>query len=430
MPTETMEATPSKMRWLQLALGLIVMMAISSPQYVWTLFVKPFQGATGASLPALQITFSVLIVLQTWLSPAQGWLVEKFGPKLLVAAGAALTGLGWVLSAQATSLTMLYFTYGVLCGVGTGIVYIGIVGLMARWFPDRRGFAIGMVAAGYGMGALLTTFPIDTMMKASGHASTLTFFGVVLGAIGVAAALGLRTPTSADVLPPPAVLVAQGKDATPMEMLKTPVFWLMFAMMTMMSTGGLMVTSNFANFAREFGVADIMLFGMAALPLALTVDRLLNGFTRPFFGWVSDRIGRENTMGVAFLLEAVAILLLLLFRDNALAFVVLSGFVFFGWGEIFSLFPSTLTDTFGTKQATTNYGFLYMSQGIGSVLGGPVAAAIHDSAGSWIPVFVLAIIMDVLTGLLALFVLKKMRAGFLSAQTTEPMGIMAAAAAE
>ena len=155
MPTETMEATPSKMRWLQLALGLIVMMAISSPQYVWTLFVKPFQGATGVSLPALQITFSVLIVLQTWLSPAQGWLVERFGPKLLVAAGAALTGLGWVLSAQATSLTMLYFTYGVLCGVGTGIVYIGIVGLMARWFPDRRGFAIGMVAAGYGMGALL-----------------------------------------------------------------------------------------------------------------------------------------------------------------------------------------------------------------------------------------------------------------------------------
>ncbi len=428
MTTETMDATPSKMRWLQLALGLIVMMAISSPQYVWTLFVKPFQGATGASLPALQLTFSVLVVLQTWLSPAQGWLVEKFGPKLLVAAGAALTGLGWVLSAQATSLTMLYVTYGGLCGIGTGIVYIGVVGLMARWFPDRRGFAIGMVASGYGMGAMLTTFPIDAMMKASGHASTLVFFGVLLGAIGVAAALGLRTPTSADVLPPPAVLVSQGKDAGPMEMLKTPVFWLMFAMMTMMSTGGLMVTSNFANFAREFGVAEIMLFGVAALPLALTVDRLLNGFTRPFFGWVSDRIGRENTMGVAFLLEALAILLLLLFRDNALAFVALSGLVFFGWGEIFSLFPSTLTDTFGTKQATTNYGFLYMSQGVGSVLGGPVAAAVHDSAGSWVPVFGLAVGMDVLTGLLALFVLKQMRAGFLGAQGAAPLVAVAAPA--
>jgi MFS family permease len=198
-------------------------------------------------------------------------------------------------------------------------------------------------------------------------------------------------------------------------MLKTPIFWLMFAMMTMMSTGGLMVTSNFANFAKEFGVADLAVAGMAAVPLALTVDRVLNGLTRPFFGWVSDSIGRENTMGLAFLLEALAITLLLVFRSNAAAFVVLSGLVFFGWGEIFSLFPSTLTDTFGTKNATTNYGFLYMAQGVGSVLGGPVAAALHDSAGTWIPVFGVAIGMDVLTALLALFVLKTMRRGLFGA---------------
>ena len=408
-----MAISSSKMRWVQLALGLIVMMAISSPQYVWTLFTKPFQAEMGATLPALQITFSLLIVFQTWLSPAQGWLIEKFGPRLLVAVGAALSGLGWVLSAHATTLPMLYLTYGVLCGIGTGIVYIGIVGLMARWFPDRRGFAIGMVAAGYGMGALLTTFPIDSMIKASGHAATLTFFGAVLGAIGVAAALGLRTPAVTEVLPTPIVPVATGKDTGPVEMLKTPIFWLMFGMMTMMSTGGLMVTSNFADFARDFGVAEIVLFGMAALPLALTVDRILNGFTRPFFGWVSDRIGRENTMGIAFIFEGFAILLLLLFRENAVAFVILSGLVFFGWGEIFSLVPSALTDTFGTKKATTNYGFLYMSQGVGSVLGGPVAAALHDAVGSWVPVFSLVIFMDVATGLLALFVLKKMRAAYL-----------------
>jgi OFA family oxalate/formate antiporter-like MFS transporter len=180
-------------------------------------------------------------------------------------------------------------------------------------------------------------------------------------------------------------------------------------MMTMMSTGGLMVTSQFAAFAREFGVADALVFGLAALPLALTFDRITNGLTRPFFGWVSDNIGRENTMAVAFLLEAAAIGLLLYYRSNPYAFVLLSGVVFFGWGEIFSLFPSTLTDTFGTKHATTNYGFLYMAQGIGSILGGPVAALIHDSAGSWVPVFSLAIGMDVVTGLLALFVLKPMR---------------------
>ena len=398
-------------RWVQLVLGLIVMMAISSPQYVWTLFVKSFQAGTGGSLPAVQITFSLLIVLQTWLSPAQGLLVERFGPRTLVAAGAALSGLGWITSAHATSLVALYLTYGVLCGVGTGIVYIGVVGLMARWFPDRRGFAIGMVAAGYGMGALLTTFPIDTMMKAQGFQSALITFGCILGLVGIAAAMGLRAPQQGEVSSRPAQIVIGGRDTEPMAMLKTPIFWLMFAMMTMMSTGGLMVTSNFANFAREFGVADIVLFGMAAVPLALTIDRIMNGLTRPFFGWVSDSIGRENTMGLAFLLEAAAITLMLLFRNDALAFVLLSGLVFFGWGEIFSLFPSTLTDTFGTRNATTNYGFLYMSQGIGSVLGGPVAAALHDSAGSWIPVFIVAIAMDVLTALLALFVLKAMRRG-------------------
>ena len=413
-------------RWVQLVLGLVVMMAISSPQYVWTLFVKPFQTATGATLPAVQITFSLLIVLQTWLSPAQGWLIDRFGFRTLISTGAALSGLGWVLSAHASSLTMLFLTYGLLCGVGTGIVYIGIVGLMARWFPDRRGFAIGMVAAGYGMGALLTTFPIDSMLKASGYQATLNFFGILLGGIGVAAALGLRLPRAGEA-PEPVLESARGKDVSPRDMLKTPTFWLMFAMMTMMSTGGLMVTSNFANFARDFGVADVVLMGMAALPLALTIDRLLNGFTRPFFGWVSDRIGRENTMGLAFLLEALAITLLIVFRQNAGAFVLLSGLVFFGWGEIFSLFPSTLTDTFGTKNATTNYGFLYMAQGVGSVLGGPAAAALHDAAGSWMPVFGLAIGMDVLTGLLALFVLKQMRKAQIEGVAAMPAGRPASA---
>jgi len=413
-------------RWVQLVLGLVVMMAISSPQYVWTLFVKPFQTATGATLPAVQITFSLLIVLQTWLSPAQGWLIDRFGFRTLISTGAALSGLGWVLSAHASSLTMLFLTYGLLCGVGTGIVYIGIVGLMAHWFPDRRGFAIGMVAAGYGMGALLTTFPIDSMLKASGYQATLNFFGILLGGIGVAAALGLRLPRAGEA-PEPVLESARGKDVSPRDMLKTPTFWLMFAMMTMMSTGGLMVTSNFANFARDFGVADVVLMGMAALPLALTIDRLLNGFTRPFFGWVSDRIGRENTMGLAFLLEALAITLLIVFRQNAGAFVLLSGLVFFGWGEIFSLFPSTLTDTFGTKNATTNYGFLYMAQGVGSVLGGPAAAALHDAAGSWMPVFGLAIGMDVLTGLLALFVLKQMRKAQIEGISAMPAGRPASA---
>jgi oxalate/formate antiporter len=402
-------------RWIQLALGLIAMASISSPQYVWTLFTKPFQEALSVPLSAVQVTLTIVIVLQTWLSPAQGYLVDKFGPKLLIAVGCLLSGLGWVTASYATSLTMLYLTYGLLCGVGTGIVYVGIVGLMVKWFPDHRGFATGMVAAGYGFGAIATTFPIDTMLKSSGYQHTLMVFGIIMGIVGALAALLMRAPTSSDKLPPPAVMASK-KDVMSTTMLKTPVFWLMFFMMSMMSTGGLMVILNFAAFSRAFGVADVMVWGLAALPLALTVDRITNGLTRPFFGWVSDRIGRENTMGIAFLFEAVAILLLVLSRDNAMLFVILSAVVFFGWGEIFSLFPSTLTDTFGAKNATTNYGFLYMAQGVGSVLGGPFAALLYEKTGSWLPVFGIIIAMDVLTGLLALFVLKPMRAAYLKAK--------------
>jgi oxalate/formate antiporter len=417
MTTAALTTLPaSRTRYMQLAFGLITMMAISSPQYVWTLFVKPLQATTGASLPAIQITFTLLIVLQTFFSPAQGWLIDRFSPRILIAAGAALSGIGWVATAYVTSIWGLYLTYGLLCGFGTGIVYVGVVGLMVRWFPDRRGFAAGMVAAGYGMGAMLTTFPISSMLASSDYQHTLITFGLVLGAIGVVAALGLRAPEANEVpVIAPRLDGITRKQIAPLDMLKTPLFWLMFAMMTMMSTGGLMATAQFANFAKEFGVADALVFGIAAIPFALTLDRFTNGLTRPFFGWVSDKIGRENTMGLAFTLEAVAIALLLVFRTDPYAFALLTGVVFFGWGEIFSLFPSTLTDTFGTKHATTNYGLLYMAQGIGSVLGGPVAALIHDMAGSWFPVFTLAIGLDVITALLALFVLKGLRRRYATA---------------
>ncbi|WP_375409443.1 oxalate/formate MFS antiporter [uncultured Methylobacterium sp.] len=421
-----MDKLAQRQRWTQLLLGLIVMMTISSPQYVWTLFVKPFQTSTGASLAAVQVTFTLVIVLQTFFSPVQGWLIERFSAKLMIAIGAALSGLGWIAASYAESLMALYATYGILCGLGTGIVYVGIVGLMVRWFPDRRGFAVGVVAAGYGMGAMITTFPITDLIAATDFRHTLLVFGCILGAVGTLAAFGLRAPEAQEVPAlPEARILSTAHDTAPKAMLRTPLFWLMFCMMAMMSTGGLMVVANFASFAHEFGVADALVFGFAALPFALTFDRITNGLTRPFFGWVSDNIGREQTMAIAFAGEAAAICLLLYYRQNAYAFALLSGVVFFAWGEIFSLFPSILTDTFGTKHATTNYGFLYMAQGIGSVLGGPIAALIHDAAGNWVPVFSIAIGLDLLTAILAYFVLKPMRGNWLEGiktAATDPLG--------
>jgi len=408
-------------RWIQLLLGFIVMMTISSPQYVWTLFVPSFQKTTGSILSEVQWTITILIVLQTWLAPMQGFLVERFGPKLLIGLGALMNGAGWIASSYIQTIWGLYATYGLLCGIGTGIVYIGIIGLMVKWFPDRRGLATGVVAAGYGFGAILTTFPIDSMIKASGYQHTLVVFGAVFGVIGLIGALMLRSP-SEERMTGEATLATKEVGYAPIIMLRSPVFWLMFVMMSMMSTGGLMVITQFTSFAKSFGITaqtTVVIFGMAfaAIPTALTFDRITNGLTRPFFGWVSDHIGRENTMAIAFILEGIAIFLMLQYRSDPYLLVVLSGLVFFGWGEIFSLFPSTLTDTFGTKYATTNYGFLYMAQGVGSILGAPIAAMIYEATGSWMPVFGLVIGMDVLTGLLALLVLKPLRQAWFARTT-------------
>ncbi|HEY3994554.1 MAG TPA: MFS transporter, partial [Mycobacterium sp.] len=278
------------------------MLTISSPQYVWTLMTKPLATKLGIALPELQVTFSILVLVQAIFSPFQGVLIDRFGPRLLISIGTLLAGVSWVLASGARTVPMLYLTYGGVGGLGTGIVYVGVVGLVVRWFPDRRGFATGVVAAGYGMGAILTTFPIASSLAARGVESTLWLFGIVFAAVGLIAAQGLRVPPAHLGL---STSSAQ-TDYRPSQMLKRPLFWLMFLMMTMMATSGLMVTSQMATFATDFGVSKVLVFGLAAVPLALTIDRFTNGLTRPLFGWVSDRLGRENTMGFAFALEGAA----------------------------------------------------------------------------------------------------------------------------
>jgi MFS transporter, OFA family, oxalate/formate antiporter len=398
-------------RWIQLGLGLLCMMAISSPQYIWTLLTPSMTSAFGVKLSQLQITFSLLIVFQTFLSPFQGWLIERFGPRLLLSLGGVLTGLSWVLASQVSHITGLYLTYGVLGGIGTGVIYVGIVGHMVQWFPDRRGFATGMVAAGYGIGAVLTTYPIKDDLAAFGYQHTLLMFGAVFGAVALLAAQGMRRA------PDNWMSTATDRSQTapgvgPAAVLRSPVFWLMFLMFTMMSTSGLMVISQMSTFAKDFGVASAVVFGTTALPLALLLDRITNGLTRPFFGWVSDRIGREQTMLIAFGFEGIVMTLWLLNRADPLLFVLLSGVAFFGWGEIFSLFPATLTDTFGKLHATTNYGLLYMAQGVGSIFGGPLAAWLHEQTGSWMPVFAVVITLNFLTAALAIFALRPLRANY------------------
>ncbi|WEV49827.1 oxalate/formate MFS antiporter [Acinetobacter sp. ESL0695] len=397
-------------KWLQLILAIICMGSISSAQYVWTLLTQPFMHKLGIQLPSLQVTFALFIIFQTFFAPFQGKLIDKFGPKRLIALGVVLSGLSWVFSSQASSLIELYLIYGCIGGLSTGIVYIGTIGLMVKWFPERRGFATGMVAAGYGIGAVVTTFPIHEALLNWGLDKTLIVFGIIFSCIGLLASLRLKTPQITVVQH-----IQQSQyQFNSKEMIKQPLFWLMFVMMTMMSTSGLMVTSQMASFSESFGVSHTMVFGMAALPLALSLDRVMNGITRPLFGFVSDICGREITMFVAFALEGIAMFVWLLCRHDPVLFILLSGIVFFGWGEIFSLFPATLTDTFGTQHATANYGWLYLSQGIGSIFGGPFAALLFQYTQDWSNVFYCAIFFDLITAFIAIIILKPWRYYFMN----------------
>lgn len=395
-------------KWQQMIAGLLCMGAISSPQYVWTLFTPALRSDFQTSAAALQVTFSLLIVLQTLFSPIQGWLSHAIHPRTLIMLGVVITGGSWVLTGQVHSLTMLYLTYGGLGGIGTGIVYVGVVSLLMQWFPENRGMAAGAAAAGYGMGAMVTTFPISHLLAASGWRMTMSIFGLLMALAGLLAALFLKTPHQHGTQETTGIY-----GYTTGYVVKTRIFWLMFFMMALMATSGLMVTSQLAQIAADFGVAHLSILGLAALPLAMTLDRIANGVTRPLFGWISDHFGREQTMAFAFTLEAIALTCWLALANHPVAFVLLSGVVFLGWGEIFSLFPATLTDTFGTRDASRNYGLLYMAQGVGAVFGGPLAAWLHQASGNWHPVFALAIGGDLLTALLAFAVLRPMRHRFM-----------------
>ena len=407
-------------RTIQLIACTIAIMAVAGPQYVWTPFVAPIRHGLGAGLSAVQVTFSLLIVVQCALGPMHGWLADRFGPRFMVGVGAALVGLSWISSAYAPTLFLLYLTYGVIGGLGIGIVCVTTVALIGKWFPHRRGFAMGTVAAGYGVGAIVTTGPISSCIAAYGYRFTLILFGALsMAACGLAAQFLRRAPTDI-AQPAPAARLgspSQGPDVSWRRMLQTPVYWLMFAMLVMMSAGGLMAVSQIGPLSEDFGLAHATVLGMAALPLALSFDRVCNGLTRPAFGWLSDRIGREQTMTLAFTLEAMAILILLRFGGNPMTFVLMSGVVFFAWGEIFSLFPAMQSDLFGASQASLKYGFLLMAQGLGSVLGAPLAVLLREHSANWTPGFQIAVGLDLLTAALAWFVLGPMRRRYLARAT-------------
>jgi OFA family oxalate/formate antiporter-like MFS transporter len=405
-------------RWTQLIIAIVCMILIANLQYGWTLFVNPMNQAHGWSIAAIQFAFALFIAMETWLTPIWGWMADTLGtrrgPKLMIALGGILVALGWIVNSQAQSLGMLYFG-AVLAGIGGGAVYATCVGQAVKWFPDRRGLAVGLTAAGYGAGAALTVVPIRAVIASSGYAAAFFWFGLIQGGIVFLLAWLLRAPEPGELAGAPAPKVAQAvRNTGPLEVLRTPVFWILYIMFIMVSASGLMATAQIAPIAKDFGLANTIAFwGATTLSAALIIDNICNGAARPLFGWVSDHIGREYTMAIAFGLGGIAYWLLGTLGHAPWAFILFAALIFLTWGEIFSLFPSTCTDTFGTKFATVNLSLLYTAKGA-SVFLVPVANLIKSATGGWHLVFVLTAIMNFIVVALALFVLKPMRSKYMA----------------
>ena len=465
--------------WLQLVIGITCMVMIANLQYGWTFFVPDIQKKFGWERSAIQIAFTLFVLFETWLVPIEGWFVDKFGPRIVIFVGGILCAIGWIMNSNATSLTEFY-TAQIVAGIGAGGVYGTCIGNALKWFPGRRGLAAGLTAAGFGAGSALTVIPIQNMIKVSGFQATFFNFGLGQGIIICVLAFFMFAPKPGQVpiVGSIAAVIQSKRQFSPSELIGPvqpwlialavalagglgmwwmgqqfyiplalailifavggsivwtkgqPIFTLMYLMFVIVGAGGLMVTANLAPIALDLKIANVnvALLGltMTALTFAATLDRILNGLTRPFFGWVSDHIGRENTMFIAFGLEGIGIYMLYRLGTDPVWFVILSGMVFFAWGEIYSLFPSTCTDTFGAKFATTNAGLLYTAKGTAALLI-PYSNSIQKATGSWDMVFILAAAANIAAALLAIAVLKPWRRKVVAANQAMPDAIPAAA---
>jgi MFS transporter, OFA family, oxalate/formate antiporter len=412
-------AAPAK-RWLQLIIGIVCMIMIANLQYGWTLFVHPMSAAHRWAVADIQIAFSLFVALETWLTPIEGWIVDRIGPRngprLMVAFGGIMIAIGWIIDSTAGALGMLYIGTA-LSGVGAGAIYATCVGNAVKWFPDRRGLAVGLTAAGFGAGAALTIVPIRHVIAADGYAAAFFWFGLAQGAIVFLLAWLMRAPSPGETPNVVAKVIQSTRSYSPRAMLGTPVFWVLYLMFVLVAASGLMATAQLALIARSFHVANVLvLAGVTTLTLALLADNVANGAARPLFGWISDHIGREYTMAIAFGLGGIAYWLLGALGSAPWAFVVFAGLIFLTWGEIFSLFPSTCTDSFGPKYATTNLSLLYTAKGASAFLV-PLANVIVAATGSWHLVFVITALMNFFVVALALFVLRPLRIRALGRQS-------------
>ena len=368
-------------RWIRLSAAVVAMIMIGNLQYAWTLFVQPMMTANNWKLSEAQWGFTVFIAVMTWTMPLSGWLIDRLGPRLFMTLAGILCGVGWAGLGFVQSLPAFYGLYAV-AGLGNAFVYCCSTALGLKWFPDKRGVASGLIAAGYGSGAAFFNPFFGSLIRSQGYQVTFLYSGIVLGVLVLIAGQFLKYPEMGFVAaPPPGVqpkIRRQAEQFNSMEMLRTPQFYVLFVMMLMIGIGGLMATAQVAPVARNFQVSA------TALTIALSLNPLGNGASRFLWGWVSDSLGRERTMAIAFSLQAVFLAsVVTLGRQSDVWFVVTMVLVFLTWGELYVLFPATLADMFGARHAASNYSFLYITKGLASILAGGLAAQLFEKTGTW-----------------------------------------------
>jgi OFA family oxalate/formate antiporter-like MFS transporter len=403
-------------RWSQLVIGMLCMALVANLQYAWTLFVAPMNARHHWGEASIQLAFSIFILTETWLVPVEGWLVDKFGPRPVVAGGAICAGLAWVINSYANALPQLYVA-AFIAGVGAGGVYGTCVGNALKWFPDKRGLAAGLTAAGFGAGAAVTVIPIANMITREGYEHTFFFFGILQGVSILVLAMLLKKPVKRAAPPPRKNFAVSKVDYTPGQMIKAPVFWVIYLAFVAVAAGGLMATAQIGPIAKDWGLARIPMsfFGMTLplLTVTLSIDNICNGFTRPLCGFISDKIGRENTMFFIFIGEGLALLGLMQFGSNPYAFMTFAALIFLFWGEIFSIFPAICADTFGSKYASANAGTLYTAKGTASLI--VPLASVLSATGGWNLVFIVSAVITIAAGISAKFILAPMRTRWVEA---------------
>lgn len=398
--------------WVQLVAGVICMGMIANLQYGWTIFINPIDAKYQWGKAAIQVAFTLFILFETWLVPFEAYLADRFGPRLPVMVGAVLIAVSWIAYSRANTLGALY-TGGAIGGIGTGLVYGTCIGNAAKWFENRRGLAVGLTSAGFGAGAAFTVLPLTHSLASRGYEATLFNFALLQGSVVLIAALALKKPAKGATARRSNPRLLHSKlDSSPLQTLRTAIFWIMYVDFVLVAATGLMITAQLAPIANGFGIAKspvtLLGFTIPALTFALSLNNLMNGLSRPLFGWISDWIGRERTLFLTLLAEGIFVLCLDKYGENPVYFVILAALVFFAWGEIFSVFPALTSDHFGKKYATTNYALLYTAKGCAALFV-PIGSIVALRTGSWSTTLYIAAVANVIAALIMILILRPLR---------------------